>query len=144
MFTGYTGGPFSVTTNAASLNAPGNAQTADQIKPSVAIIGSTAQWFDTTAYAPVTAVRFGNSGRNQLRGPGMINADASIYRSFKVTERVGAQFRAEMFNLSNTPHFSNRRADVSGALFGALTGIANTGRDGIDERFVHFGLRVTF
>jgi hypothetical protein len=144
LFTGYTGPPFSVTSTAASLNAPGNAQTADQIKPNVATIGSIAQWFDTTAYAPVTAVRFGNSGRNQLRGPGMVNADASIYRSFRVTERVGAQFRAEMFNLSNTPHFANPRADASGALFGSLTGIANTGRDGIDERFVRFGLRVTF
>jgi hypothetical protein len=65
---------------------------------------------DTTAYLPVTAVRFGNSGRNQLRGPGMINVDTSIHRSFRLTERTGAQFRAEIFNISNTSHFADPAA----------------------------------
>lgn len=88
--------------------------------------------------------RFGNSGRNQLRGPGYGNLDASIYRSMRITERIGAQFRAEMFNVTNTPHFANPRADASGSQFAALTGIANSGREGIDERFVRFALRLTF
>lgn len=144
LFTAYTGAPFSVVASSASLNAPGNSQIADQLKPEVEIIGSVNQWFDVTAYAPVTTARFGNSGFNQLRGPGMINADMSVYRLFRITERVNVQFRGEMFNITNTPHFANPRNDVSGTQFGVLNAIANTGRDGIDERFVRFGLRLSF
>lgn len=144
LFTAYTGAPFTVTSSSASLNAPGNSQIADQIKPDVEIIGSADRWFDTSAYAPVTTARFGNSGFNQLRGPGMVNVDASIYRMFRITERVSVQFRAEMFNVTNTPHFANPRNDITASQFGALTAIANTGRDGIDERFARFGLRLSF
>jgi TonB dependent receptor len=144
LYTAYTGGPFTVTSSAASLNAPGNSQIADQIKGSVETFGNVDRWFDISAYAPVTAARFGNSGWNQLRGPGMHNVDLSIYRSFKVTESVGVQFRAEMFNISNTPHFANPSGDSNGANFGRITSLANTGRDGIDERFVRFGLRLSF
>lgn len=144
LYTAYTGAPFTVSANGASLNAPGNSQLADQIKPSVQILGSVDRWFDITAYAPITAARFGNSGWNQLRGPGMHNVDLSIYRAFRLSERVGLQFRSEMFNVSNTPHFGNPVADVNNNNFGRITGLANTGRDGIDERFVRFGLRLNF
>jgi hypothetical protein len=144
LYTGYTGTPFSVTASGTSLNAPGNSQTADQIKPDVAIFGQRALWFDTTAYKPVTEVRFGTSGRYQIRGPGMNNLDLSVYRSFGLTERMRVQFRAEAFNVSNTPHFGTPRADASGSLFGEISGVANTGREGIDERVFRFALHLDF
>jgi hypothetical protein len=144
LYTAYTGGPFTVTSSGASLNAPGNNQTADQVKASVAIFGNVDQWFDASACAPVTETRFGNSCRNQLRGPGMNNVDLSIYRAFPIRENVGLQFRAEIFNISNKPHFGNPRNDASGAQFGRITGLQNTGREGIDERFLRFGLRLSF
>jgi hypothetical protein len=144
LFTGYTGAPFTVSADGASLNAPGNSQIADQVKPNVAIIGDRTRWFDTSAYAPVNTVRFGNSGYNQIRGPGMINVDVSIYRAFRLTERIGMQFRGEVFNVSNTPHFANPSANVSGSNFGVITSVANTGREGIDERLFRVGLRFSF
>ena len=144
LLTMYTGGPFSVTSSGAALNAPGNGQLADQIKPEVEIFGSRDLWFDTSAYRAVTEARFGNSGWDQLRGPGMINMDLSVYRKFDLSERINLQFRAEAFNLSNTPHFSNPRSDISSANPGLITGIANTGREGIDERTFRFALRLGF
>ncbi len=144
LLTMYTGAPFSVTSAAGSLNAPGNSQTADQIKPEVEIIGTRDLWFDTTAYAPVTTARFGTGGWDQLRGPGLINVDLSIYRAFRVTERVGLQFRAESFNMTNTPHFANPRSDISATQPGLITGVQNTGREGIDERMFRLGLRLSF
>ena len=33
-------------------------------------IGAAGAWFDTTAFAQPTGVRFGNTGRNQFYGPG--------------------------------------------------------------------------
>ncbi len=111
-----TGTPFTVTSDAASLNAPGNTQTADQILGSVNIIGQFGRggtYFDPNAFRPVTEARFGNSGRNILRGPNFFNLDSSIFRNFKVHERVTMQFRAEAFGTTNTPQFGNPGANVS-------------------------------
>ncbi len=144
LFTAYTGAPFTVTAPGGSLNAPANSQTADLVKPKVEIYGERARWFDTTAYAPVLEPRFGTSGWEQLRGPGLVNLDAGIFRRFRLSERASMQFRAEVFNLSNTPHFGNPTSDVSSSRFGEITGIRNTGREGIDERVFRFGLRISF
>ncbi len=110
------GTPFTVTSSGTSLNAPGNTQTADQVKSEVRIFGKNGpgkSYFDPTAFAPVTAVRFGTVGRNTLRGPGIFNLDASLFRNFKLTERFALQFRTEVFNLTNTPTFNNPNANVS-------------------------------
>jgi hypothetical protein len=62
----------------------------------------------------------------------------------------------EAFNFTNTPHFGNPGTNVSNfnpsiedplRRFGGyteITGTANTGRDGIDERQFRFGLRLSF
>jgi hypothetical protein len=124
IFSVYSGTPFSVTASASSLNAPGESQTADQIKPTVAKlggIGSSSPYYDPTAFAPVTQVRFGNTGRNILRGPGLVNADVSLFRNFRLKERWGIQLRAESYNVSNTPHFSNPAANVSSGGFMTIT-----------------------
>ncbi|MCS6952842.1 MAG: TonB-dependent receptor [Bryobacterales bacterium] len=44
---------------------------------------------------------FGNIGRNTLFGPGFYQTDLSIFKTFQITERWSAQFRAETFNLFN-------------------------------------------
>jgi hypothetical protein len=124
IFSVYSGTPFSVTASGASLNAPGETQTADQIASTVAYlggIGSSSPYFAPTAFAPVTQVRYGNTGRNILRGPGLVNADMSLFRNFLVKERFGIQIRAESYNVSNTPHFSNPAANVSSGGFMTIT-----------------------
>ncbi|MGH9675209.1 MAG: TonB-dependent receptor domain-containing protein [Bryobacteraceae bacterium] len=153
------GFPFHVTSAATSLNAPGSTQRADQVKDKVAILGGAGRgesFFDPLAYRPVTDVRFGTAGFNSLRGPGIVNLDAGIFREFTITERWRLQFRAEAFNAANTPHFANPGANVSNlqlnpdgsvrALGGytEITSLANTGRDGQDERVIRFGLRLSW
>jgi hypothetical protein len=63
------------------------------------------RWFDKTAFALPDAFTFGNSGRNILRAPGLVNFDWGLFKNFPVTEKSQLQFRAEFFNLFNTPHF---------------------------------------
>jgi hypothetical protein len=46
--------------------------------------------------------------------------------------------------VTNTPHFANPNSNVSGSNFGVITSIANTGREGIDERLLRLGLRLSF
>jgi len=146
------GTPFNVTTSGSSVNAPGNTQTADQVLANAAILGGHGvgqPYFDPNAFAPVNDVRFGTSGRNVLRGPGVFNLDASLFRNFKMTERFTFQFRAEAFGVTNTPQFNNpgatassltRNADGSIRALNGYTEI--TGATG--ERQFRFAAKITF
>ena len=153
IFSAYSGTPFTVSAAATSLNAPGNTQTADQVKPEVEILGGTGpgqSYFDPLAFVPVTAVRFGNSGLNILRGPGVVNLDLGLFREFAATERVRIQFRAETFNATNTPHFNNPGTNVSNMQLrpdgsvASLRGYSEILSAQDDERQFRFGLRISF
>ncbi|MEJ7608536.1 MAG: hypothetical protein WKF37_20260, partial [Bryobacteraceae bacterium] len=112
----YSGTPFSVSADGASLNLPGSTQRADQVKGEVQKLGGVGRgqaYYDWTAFARVTEPRFGTAGFNSLRGPELVNLDMGLFRQFKFTERVSMQFRAEAFNATNTPHFSNPSANIS-------------------------------
>lgn len=153
IFSKYTGTPFTVGTSNASLNAADGTQTADQVKDKVQILGGVGRgnsWFDPTAFIPVTAVRYGNSGRNIVRGPGVTNLDASIFRDFPLTERFKLQFRAEAFNVSNTPAFNNPGATASSATrnaageITALGGYTEITGAAATERQFRFALKLMF
>ena len=58
---------------------------------------------------------FGTMGRNPWRDGGFRNVDASISKNIKITERLSAQFRAEVFNLFNHPDFVNPFGGPGGA-----------------------------
>lgn len=61
---------------------------------------------------------FGNVGRNTGRGPGFTQWDASFAKTTQLTERVGLQFRGELFNLLNHPNFVNPVNFLNDANFG--------------------------
>jgi hypothetical protein len=146
VFYRYSGRPFTVTSSGTSVNAPGNAQTADQVRPEVIKLGGVGPgqpWFDPTAYAAVSEVRFGNTGRNSLRGPGVTGLDASIFRIFPIGERARLEFRAESFNLTNTPRFSNPTASVTGANFMEIRSTLPYTATDPDRQF-RLGLKLSF
>jgi hypothetical protein len=141
VFSSYQGRPFTVSASGASLNMPGNSQTADQVKPIVERLGAIfdTPFYDPAAFRPVTEVRFGTSGRNILRGPGVVNLDMSLFREFRLAERWRLELRTEAFNLTNTPHFSNPAANASvPASFMRITSATR------DERQFRFGVRLSF
>jgi hypothetical protein len=96
----------------------------------------------------VTTARFGSSGRNNIRGPGFFNLDASIYRNFNITEKVTFQLRMEVNGLTNTPHLNNPGTNYADpANFGVITSTLNlagrgTGTGG--ERQFWFGGKLIF
>jgi len=149
------GNPFSVSASGTSLNAPESSQRADQVMAEVkklGRVGAGQPYYDWNAFAPVTAARFGTAGFNTLLGPGIVNVDLGVFRQFKLSEKFNLQFRAEAFNATNTPHFSNPSGNISNLVKNSdgsfrsgvfeVTGIRNTGREGIDERVFRFGLRL--
>lgn len=148
----YSGLPFTVGTSGTSVSAPGNTQTADQVLSNVAILGGYGvgqPYFNPLAFAAVTDVRFGTSGRNILRGPGVFNLDASVFRDFKIIEKMTMQFRAECFGATNTPQSGNPAATASSMIKNAdgsvraLNGFTEiNGASG--ERQFRFALKLTF
>jgi hypothetical protein len=145
------GTPFTISSSGASLNAPGNSQDADQVLPQVKVLGGhgpNSPYFDPYAFAPVTAVRFGTSGRNIVRGPGAFILNVSLVRDFNLTEILKLQFRTEAYSLTNTPNFRNPAATVSDASFvnGQITSYGGydiiTSSSG--QRQLRFALKLLF
>jgi hypothetical protein len=94
--------------------------------------------------APPTGT-WGNVGRNALKGPAAYNWDFSIFKDFKLTERQTLQFRAESFNLFNTPQFQNPGANLSAAAnFGRSTSTISTPDGFGTNRQNQLALRYTF
>lgn len=140
----YTGRPFTVTASGASLNMPNNTQVADQVVDSVATlggVGTTGKWFDTRAFAAITQPRFGNVGRNSMRGPGMQNIDLGLFRNFNVTEAIHIELRGEALNATNTAHFGNPAATVGSGNFGTIT---STSGSMADSRILRVAVRLQF
>jgi hypothetical protein len=83
---------------------------------------------------------FGNATRNGFFGPRMFNADLSLSKSFRITERVGAQFRAELFNAFNHVNLGQPNTQVDSPTAGKITGLATLSQ----MRRWQYGIRFMF
>jgi hypothetical protein len=105
------GSPFSVlfnTDNAGVGNGLGSAAYADIIGDPKAGVGQVAGlegfgplYYNPAAFAAPRGLTFGDSGRNRLRNPDLINFDMSLLKHFAITERTAFEFRVEAFNVFN-------------------------------------------
>ena len=62
-------------------------------------------WFNTSAFALPAFGTFGNAGRNIISGPSLWNVNVSLLKDTPLGEDATLQFRAEFFNVMNTPNF---------------------------------------
>jgi hypothetical protein len=136
----FTGSPFTVIASGASVDAPGNAQSGDLVGTPTRLggIGPEDPYYDPSAWAPVTEARFGNTGRNSVRGPGQWNIDLGLFRRFPIGKKVNVEARVEAFNLTNTPHFDNPDGFVNSPGFMTITSAQP------DERQIRLGVRLQF
>jgi hypothetical protein len=105
------------------------------------------RWFDTSAFAVLNPTAgavgfvpnqaFGNSGIGILRGPGLVNLDFNLNKSFYFTERHSVQFRAEFFNAFNRANLSVPGVMI-GAGFGQITSMST------EPRIIQFALKYRF
>ncbi|MBX6358698.1 MAG: TonB-dependent receptor [Acidobacterium ailaaui] len=182
------GSPFTVSAG-GNLNANGSSQTADLVKPfrlthgkpprtgvTCALGDTSCEYFDPRSFAApwictnpnpsscpagISPPHYGNTNRNEFRGPGFFNMNLSVVRDFKVKEWATLQVRADAFGLTNTPHFANpnvscpANATLPGQLcntgtnnnFGVITGTAQPGGffgPDAGNRTMWLGARVMF
>ena len=98
------------------------------------------QWFNTGAFAQPANFSSGNMARTYtgVRTDWTRNLDFSLFKNFRITERFQLQFRAESFNLTNTPVFGAPGTTINGSNFGVITGQSNTPRN------IQLGLKLLF
>lgn len=112
-------------------------------------------YLNLNAFAPALPYTYGNAPRTlNCSGPGFNNSDVSINKSFKVTERVNFQFRAEALNVFNTPEFGQpgniltfKNSSITSATYTPSTSNATTGAVTTQlgfSRIIQLGGRLTF
>jgi hypothetical protein len=79
------------------------------------------EYFDTSAFVPQPFGTMGNSGRNILFGPSFKKVDFSLFKQFDLRESWRLQFRAECYNISNTPSFAAPNNYLGNYSFGTIS-----------------------
>ncbi len=74
-----------------------------------------------------------------IRSDGINNFDLSLFKNFRITERVRAQFRMESFNALNHVQFGNPNTNPISSAFGSITE-----EKGHGQRQLTFALKVLF
>jgi hypothetical protein len=80
-----------------------------------------ARWFNTAAFQKQAAGTYGNSARDNVRGPAVWTFDTSLSRTFQLLERFKMNFRFEAFNLLNHARWGNPVTTLSSSTFGQIT-----------------------
>jgi hypothetical protein len=118
----YSGLPFTPTSSINTLNSSGT-QRPNRTGSGVVPNWTLNDYFDVTAFTTPAPYQFGNSGRDILYGPGTLQFDAALLKSFYLSEnrRRRLQFRSEFFNLFNSPQFNNPNTSIGTAAAGKIT-----------------------
>lgn len=97
---------------------------------------STAQWFNTGAFAIAPRFTLGSASRNPVRGPSYRNVDVALSRRVPIASR-SLELRLEAFNLLNTPPLGNPNGVAGAAAFGTITSAG-------DPRVLQLAVRFLF
>ncbi len=94
-------------------------------------------WLNPNAFRAAAPLTFGNSGRNVIVGPGFMNFDLSLFKTWNFTERYNLRFQFEAFNALNNVRFNPPDVNVASPTFGRILGA-------LEGRRLQLALRFTF
>ena len=153
------GAPFNVTAPDVSATGSGHAEYANCIgnafagatdNPASYFSGGGGFFINPTAFAIPSAGHFGSCPPNVFHGPGLGDADLSLFKEFQLTESKRFEFRAEFFNAFNHPNFGTPSANIAfpgsfGVVSNTIAPILgqNSGGPG-DPREIQFALKFYF
>jgi hypothetical protein len=98
------------------------------------------RFFDTSVFSDPGQDVKGSAGVGIIRGPGQNNWNLNMAKRFRFTERIGLEFRGELYNAFNHTQYSDINVDYE-EFTGSTFGWATWARD---PRVVQLGLRLTF
>jgi hypothetical protein len=96
-----------------------------------------AHYFNTAAFATAPQFVIGSASRNPVRGPAYRDLDFALVKTTHIAEGTGVEFRAEIFDITNTPAFAQPSGSFGSAAFGSITATTT------DPRVVQFALRLS-
>ena len=106
-------------------------------KPSLTPAARTPQrFFDASAFAAPTGV-VGTASRNPVRGPAYRDLDLAAIKHTALSEHYDLEFRAEIFNLTNTPAFAQPNGSFGTPAFGSINATTT------DPRVAQFAVRLS-
>jgi hypothetical protein len=126
-----------------ALNQRPNQVLASPYMPNKTIDG----WLNPAAFAPPASGTYGNVALQSVYGPGVIQLDMALSRTFPVAEGKSLQLRAEAFNLPNhmNPAAPNLALNSSGSFGKIQADISGTsGLSDGDPRIMQFALKFIF
>lgn len=86
-------------------------------------------YISPAAFSTAPQFTFGDISRTiDMRGPGQVNWDMSVFKNFSIKEKLKAQFRTEALNAMNTPLFYGPNTSFGSSSFGKITSQANFAR----------------
>lgn len=132
------GTPYTVTYNGDRANTGNTFVNADLIGQPSPSTRTPQNWLNTSSFAAPALYSFGTLGRNALRSDYQRNVDLSIFRRFPLHDSINLEFRAEAYNLSNTPVFAKPNSVINATNFGVITSTANA------ERQLQFALKLNY
>jgi outer membrane receptor protein involved in Fe transport len=135
-----TGAPFSVANASPRSNTGIGSDRPNQVSSANLPNPSISEWFNTAAFQPQTFGTIGTARRDSVYGPHFRHFDASVFKNFSLSERYTLQLRAESFNLTNTPSFSEPAATLGVPGFGTISST----RTGSTPRQLQFAAHITF
>src|SRR5579872_6082033 len=132
------------------FNPSNNGDTRNPVRPSwnpafhgPVILGRPDRYFDPDAFVVPLNGTYGNVGRDTLIGPGLKNIDLSLLKDTFLNERLRLEFRAECFNILNTPNFNTPNlivftsdSGIPSSAAGRITSTSTTSRQ------IQFGLKL--
>jgi len=135
-----TGLPLNPTLSYDNLGLGGNTTDRPNTAGSLTYPQTVTEWFNTSAFTAPAQLAFGDAQEGAIRGPGRINFNLSMYKSFRLWERNGGgtlQFRTDFYNAFNHTEFHDVNTNYGQSAFGQVV-------DTYDPRTIELGLKLRF
>ena len=141
IWSAFSGGPLGISAATNNTFSQGGGQRPNWTGVSAKLDNPLpTRWFDTTQFSNPPTYTFGNAARTYggLRSDGTAQIDTTLTKNTKILEKLNLQFRAEVFNLTNSARFSTPNQSFGNPQFGVVSAQNNL------PRIVQFGLKLIY
>jgi hypothetical protein len=137
----YTGGPIGISSAVNNTFSQGGGQRPNWNGQDPSLPNPAPdRWINAAVFSNPAAFAFGNVARtlSGLRSAPLRQFDLSLHKKFSITEKLALQFRAEAFNLTNSPQFAPPNSTFGSAQFGVVSAQSNL------PRIAQFALKLMY